>query len=103
MVECGSLIPGQHLPRVRVTKFCPTFQGTMKADGVTLLKLPARIPNLNDHAERWVRSVEEEVRSGVIQFGESAIRKVFNEYGTHYHQKRHHQGKSSTAICRPIS
>ncbi|MCA9454429.1 MAG: hypothetical protein H6750_02415 [Nitrospiraceae bacterium] len=53
--------------------------------GVTLLKLPARIPNLNNHAERRVRSVEEEVRSGVIQAGESAIRKVFNEYDTHYH------------------
>ena len=30
MVECGSPIPGQHLLRVRVTRFCPTFQGTMK-------------------------------------------------------------------------
>ena len=76
----------------------------MKAvGGVTLLKLPARIPNLNNHAERRVRSVEEEVRSGVIQAGESAIRKAFNEYGTHYHQKRHHQEKSPINTCRPIS
>jgi len=34
------------------------------------LVLPARSPNLNAYAERWVRSVKEECLSKVILFGE---------------------------------
>ncbi|GJL59601.1 MAG: hypothetical protein NPIRA03_24580 [Nitrospirales bacterium] len=44
MVECAFLIPGQHLLCVSVTKFCHTFQETMKADGVTLFKFRSRSP-----------------------------------------------------------
>jgi hypothetical protein len=50
---------------------------------------------LNAYAERWVRSVKEEVLSRLILFGEDALRKVLNEYGTHYHQERNHQGKGN--------
>jgi putative transposase len=32
--------------------------------------LPARSPNLNAYAERWVRSVKEECLSKIILFGE---------------------------------
>ena len=33
-------------------------------------RMPARSPNLNAYAERWVRSVKEECLSKVILFGE---------------------------------
>jgi transposase InsO family protein len=79
----------------RDAKFCSTFQETMNGAGVTPIKLPARSPNLNAHAERWVRSVKEEVLSRLILFGEGALRKVLNEYGTHYHQERNHQGRGN--------
>jgi transposase InsO family protein len=95
MTEWGFLIPGQHLLHDRDTKFCSTFQETLKAAGVTPIKLPARSPNLNAHAERWVRSVKEEALSKLILFGEGALRKVLNEYATHYHQERNHQGKGN--------
>jgi transposase InsO family protein len=98
MTEWGFLTPGQHLLHDRDTKFCSTFQETMKAAGVTPIKLPARSPNLNAHAERWVRSVKEEVLSGLILFGEGALRKVLNEYGTHYHQERNHQGRDNELL-----
>ncbi len=35
MVEWDFLTPGQHLLHIRDTKFCPTLQETMKADGAT--------------------------------------------------------------------
>jgi transposase InsO family protein len=98
MTEWGFLTPGQHLLHDRDTKFCSTFQETMKAAGVTPIKLPARSPNLNAHAERWVRSVKEEVLSRLILFGEGALRKVLNEYGTHYHQERNHQGRDNELL-----
>ena len=102
MTEWGFLIPGQHLLHDRDTKFCSTFQETMQAAGVTPIKLPARSPNLNAHAERWVRSVKEEALSKLILFGEGALRKVLNEYAAHYHQERNHQGKGN-ALLRPLA
>src|ERR1035438_6663974 len=45
------------------TKFCEEFRKTLAAGGVKCLRLPARSPNLNAFAERWVRSVKEECLS----------------------------------------
>ncbi|MEJ2230286.1 MAG: helix-turn-helix domain-containing protein [Nitrospirales bacterium] len=102
MVEWGFLTPGQHVLHDRDTKFCSTFQETLKAAGVTPIKLPARSPNLNAHTERWVRSVKEEALSKLILFGEGALRKVLTEYGTHYHQERNHQGKGN-GLLMPLT
>lgn len=98
MTEWGFLTPGQHVLHDRDTKFCSTFQETMKAAGVTTIKLPPRSPNLNAHAERWVRSVKDEALSKLILFGEDALRRVLTEYGTHYHQERNHQGKGNRLL-----
>jgi putative transposase len=57
--------------------------------------LPARSPNLNAYAERWVRSVKDECLSKVILFGERSLRRALNEYVDHYHAERNHQGKSN--------
>ena len=98
MVEWGFLTPGQHLLHDRDTKLCSTFQESLKAAGVTPITLPPRSPNLNAHAERWVRSVKEEVLSRLILFREGALRQVLNEYGTHYHHERNHQGRGNALL-----
>ena len=98
MTEWGFLTPGQHVIHDRDTKYCSTFQETLKSAGVTPLTLPPRCPNLNAHAERWVRSVKDEVLSRLILFGEDALQQVLNEYVTHYHQERHHQGKGNELL-----
>ena len=38
------------------------------------VKLPARSPDLNSFAERWVKSVKEECLSKLILFGEKSLR-----------------------------
>jgi putative transposase len=96
MVEWGSLSPGQYLIHDRDTKFCAAFQQIIDDTGVERVVLPARSPNLNAYAERWVRSVKEECLSRLILFGEAALRRALNEYVEHYHQERNHQGK---AMC----
>ncbi len=92
------LYPGQPVIHDRDTKYCSTFQETLKSAGVTPLTHPPHCPKLNAHAERWVRSVKEEVLSRHILFGEDALRQVLNEYGTHYHQERPHQGKNNELL-----
>jgi transposase InsO family protein len=62
------------------------------------LALPARSPNLNAYAERWVRSVKEECLSKVILFGERSLRRVLSEYVDHFHAERNHQGKGNVLL-----
>jgi transposase InsO family protein len=102
MEEWGFLTSDQHVIHDRDTKFCAAFRETIQAAGVRLVKLPPRSPNLNAHAERWVRSVKEEVLSRLILFGEDALQQVLNEYVTHYHQERPHQGKDN-ALIMPLA
>ena len=62
------------------------------------LALPARSPNLNAYAERWVRSVKEECLSKVILFGERSLRRALSEYVDHFHAERNHQGKGNILL-----
>jgi transposase InsO family protein len=98
MADWGFLSPGQYLIHDRDTKFCMAFQATMDAAGVKRVVLPARSPNLNAYAERWVRSVKEEALSCLILFGERSLRHVLSEYGSHYHEERPHQGKGNMIL-----
>ena len=62
------------------------------------LKLPARSPNLNPYAERWVRSVKEEALSKLILLGEASLRRALSEYLLHLHSERNHQGKGNMIL-----
>ena len=58
---------------------------------------------MNAYAERWVRSVKEECLSKIILFGERSLRRALNEYVTHYHAERNHQGKSNVLLFRRVT
>src|SRR5262249_36833729 len=79
----------------RDTKFCESFRELIKTGSVHPLRLPARSPNLNSYAERWVRSVKEECLSRLILVGESSLRRALQQYTVHYHAERNHQGKGN--------
>jgi putative transposase len=102
LVDWGFLAPGQYLIHDRDGKYCPAFQRIVDAAGITRVPLPPRSPNLNAYAERWVRSVKEEALSGIILFGEHALRHVLKEYVAHYHAERPHQGKGNVVLM-PIA
>jgi hypothetical protein len=50
----GFLQDRRYLLHDRDAKFSDSFRNTVRAGGVKPLKLPARSPNLNSFAERWV-------------------------------------------------
>jgi hypothetical protein len=60
--------------------------------------LPARSPNLNAYAERWVLSVKQECLSKLILFGERSLRRALSEFIDHFHPERNHQGKSNVLL-----
>ena len=82
----------------RDTKFCSLFRATLKAGGITPIQLPARSPNLNAYAERWVRSAKEECLSKLVLFGESSLRRALSDFIDHYHAERNHQGKGNALL-----
>jgi putative transposase len=82
----------------RDSKFCASFRATLSSGGVQPLLLPARSPNLNAFAERWVRSVKSECLSKLIIFGEASLRRAITEFLKHYHYERNHQGKANLLL-----
>ena len=98
MEDSGYLNGCRYLLHDRDQKFCREFQETLAAGGVKCTPIPARSPNLNAHAERWVRSIKEECLSKLILFGETSLRRVVSEYLQHYHQERNHQGKDNLLL-----
>jgi len=98
MEQWGFLAPGQYLIHDRDAKFCAAFQQIIDDAGVERVVLPPRSPNLNAYAERWVRSVKDEVLSRMILFGEGSLWHVLNEYVEHYHRERNHQGKGNVLL-----
>ena len=67
----------------------------LAAGGVKAIPLPARSPNLNAFAERWVRSAKHECLSMLILFGERPLSRALAEFSAHYHGERNHQGKAN--------
>jgi transposase InsO family protein len=77
----------------RDSKFCASFRATLSSGGVQPLLRPARSPNLNASAERWVRSVKSECLSKLVIFGEASLRRAITEFLKHYHYERNQQWK----------
>ena len=101
MKDWGFLAHSRYLLHDRDGKFCPVFREVIQAGKVKPLKLPARSPNLNAFAERWVRSVKEECLSRLIFFGEHSLRRALTEYIDHFHRERNHQGKGNKLLFPP--
>jgi hypothetical protein len=96
----GLGLPGtQSLPvaRSRRQVLSGVSRGDASRQGQAPLKLPARSPNLNAFAERWVRSVKEECLLRLIFFGEHSLRRALTEYIDHFHGERN-QGKGNKLL-----
>jgi putative transposase len=93
------LLTGKHyLIHDRDPLFTDEFLGMLKDAGIESVKLPPRSPNLNAHAERWVRSIQEECLSKLILFGEKSLQRVVSNFLEHYHRERNHQGKDNLLL-----
>jgi putative transposase len=98
MEGCGALRDCRYLLHDRDTKYTHSFGAIIASGQVEPLALPARSPNLNAYAERWVRSVKEECLCKVVLFGKRSLRRALGEYVEHYHSERNHQGKGDVLL-----
>jgi putative transposase len=96
----GFLRAKRHLIHDRDPLYTHAFLDILKSSGVQPIKLPPRSPNLNAHAERFVRSIKEECLSRVVLPGEGHLHLVVHEYVEHYHRERNHQGLDNQLLER---
>ncbi len=88
----GIQVGKRYLIHDRDPLFTAKFPATLAASGVQSVKLPPHSPNLNAHAERFVRTIKESCLERLILFGEGSLRKALHEFVEHYHRERNHQG-----------
>ena len=97
-VDDGLLIECRYLIHDRDPLFTEGFSTLLKSADVETIKLPARSPNLNVYAERFVRSIKYECLGRMIPLGERHLRDAVAEYVDHYHLERNHQGLDNRLI-----
>ncbi len=94
----GFLLNAKYLIHDRDPLFTDEFRAMLRQSGVKAIKLPARSPNLNPHAERFVKSIKYECLNNFVFFGERHLRHVIKEYMSHYLEERFHQGLKGQLI-----
>ena len=83
--------------------YTAAFCALLQSAGVTPIRLPPSSPNLNAYAERFVRSIKSECLGKLVLLGENHLRTAVQEYITHYHTERNHQGLESRLIEPPAN
>jgi len=91
------LIGKRYLIHDRDPLFTAEFLEILQATGAQSVKLPPRSPNLNAHAERFVRTIKESCLERMILFGEGSLRKAVHEFVEHHHRDNH-QGLDNRLI-----
>ena len=78
--------------------YTAVFRKMLEDAGVKAVRLPAKSPNLNAYAERFVLSAKSECLSRIVPLGESHLRRALSAFVRHYHGERHHQGLDGRLI-----
>jgi putative transposase len=82
-------------------KWSEPVRARLQEGGLRVIQAPYRAPNANAHAERFVRSINEECLDRLIPFGGEHFRRAVAEFVTHYHRERNHQGLGNELIELP--
>jgi putative transposase len=72
----------------RDTKFCRAFDEVFRSEGIKVIRTPARAPNANAHAERWVRA---DCLDRILILGRRQLEHVLNVCRRHYNEHRPHR------------
>ena len=79
--------------------YTAAFRRLLRDSGAKPLLLPARSPNLNAFAERFVGSAKSECLERIVPLGEGHLRAAVRAFVQHYHEERPHQGLGNERIA----
>lgn len=88
-----------HLIRDLDNKFGAAFDAVMESEGVSVVKVGPRKPNLNAVAERWIQSAKTECLDHFIVFGEEHPRQVVTAYVAFHSELRPHQWNDNRPLA----
>jgi putative transposase len=94
----GFLVGKRYLLMDRDPLSTGPFRGIVEGGGVKIVRLPAKSPNLNAFAERFVLSIKSGCLDRMVPLGEEHRRRAILEYVAHYHGERNHQGLGNAPI-----
>jgi putative transposase len=94
----GFLVGKRYLLVDRDPLYTEPFPRILEGSGVKVVRLPARSPNLNAFAERFVLSIKSEGLERMVPLDEGHLRRAILEYMAHYHGERNHQGLGNALI-----
>jgi transposase InsO family protein len=105
----------KYLLHDRDDKYPRSADALLEDVGTKVIRLPARSPDLNGYAERWIRSLRQECLDRIIVLNEAHLRWVLGEYVRYYNQRRPHQSLQhlppealaeypcdGEIVCRPV-
>lgn len=95
----GFLLDKRYLILDRDPLFTDAFRHLLGGSGVNPVRLPARSPDLNAHAERFVLSIKSECLDRMVLLGEKHLRAAVCDFVQHYHAERNHQGLDNELIA----
>jgi len=72
--------------------FSPRFKSILGGSGVEMLLTAYQAPNMNAHAERFVRSTKSECIDQMIFLAGESLARAIAEYTAHYRDERSRQG-----------
>jgi hypothetical protein len=87
----------------RDAKYTEGFRDLLAREGLEVIRLPPRSPNLNAFAERFVRTIKEQCVDRMIFFCRSSLERALSQYTAHYHSERNHQGVGNRLLRSPTA
>lgn len=82
----------RRLLRDRDTKFTVGFDRLLESEGIRVVRLPRRSPNLNAYAESWVATVKRELLDHFFLPSPTRLQWLLCEYVAYYNSTRPHRG-----------
>jgi transposase InsO family protein len=99
--DTGFLTDKRYLIIDRDAILSPRFKAILQDFGIEILVTAYQAPNMNAHAERFVRSIKSECLDRMIFLGRESLDLAIAEYTAHYHEERRHQGLGNELISGP--
>jgi putative transposase len=79
-------------------KFGKAFDDSLRKCGLRPRRLRPRSPNLNAFVERWIQAIQIECLDHFVVLGTAHLNYLVEEFVTHYHEERPHQGLDNKLI-----
>jgi hypothetical protein len=72
-------------------KLTKAFDAVFQSRQISVIHTPLEAPNANPFAERWVRSVRQELLDHVLVLNQAHLQRILQTYIDHYNTRRPHQ------------